>query len=325
MSYLGRAWYSKAARLLKTIQDWSGLGVEIEFVSQLPIRDSTNPIPPIILPRMSLEDHAGDVIAKSRRMLKIAEDRVASAAGLSTAELSDYEDLGELKNELNWTEVANLLALDAGRLERMAKGWEPGQPDLGTWREFRQITTIGPTMDVHAYLIWDEVTREAAIFDTGFDPTPIFEIIDQEKLTPTYLFITHMHGDHVAGLEPIKNRYPDITMKAESDTVPRHCRNKRTDFLHLGSLRISNRDTPGHAVDGVTYIVGNFPDDAPSIAIVGDAIFAGSMGGAPNAGELAKQKVRAQILSLPDETLITPGHGPLTTVGEEKENNPFYP
>jgi glyoxylase-like metal-dependent hydrolase (beta-lactamase superfamily II) len=78
-------------------------------------------------------------------------------------------------------------------------------------------------------------------------------------------------------------------------------------------------------VDGVTYIVGNFPDDAPSIAIVGDAIFAGSMGGAPNAGELAKQKVRAQILSLPDETLITPGHGPLTTVGEEKENNPFYP
>ena len=147
---------------------------------------------------------------------------------------------------------------------------------------------------------------------------------EKEDLNPTYLFITHMHGDHVAGLEPIKNRFPDIKMKAESDTVPRHCRNKRTDFHHLGSLRISNRDTPGHAEDGVTYIVGNFPEDAPSIAIVGDAIFAGSMGGAPNAGELAKQKVRDQILSLPDETLICPGHGPLTTVGQEKANNPFY-
>ncbi len=273
---------------------------------------------------MSLEDHAGDVIAKSRRMLKISENAVAEAAGLSVAELGDYEDAGDLKKELNWSGVAGLLELDAAKLERVAKGWVPEPPRLETWREFRQITTNGPAMDVHAYLIWDEVTREAAIFDTGFTPEPVFEIIEKEELNPTCLFITHMHGDHVAGLAPIKNRFAKIKMKAESETVPRHCRNNRTEFHHLGSLRISNRDTPGHAMDGVTYIVGNFPEDAPSVAIVGDAIFAGSMGGAPNAGELAKQKVREQILSLPDDTLICPGHGPLTTVGQEKANNPFY-
>jgi hydroxyacylglutathione hydrolase len=62
----------------------------------------------------------------------------------------------------------------------------------------------------------------------------------------------------------------------------------------------------------------------PEIAIVGDAIFAGSMGGAPTAGELARRKVLEEILSLPDATLIAPGHGPLTTVGEEKANNPFF-
>jgi glyoxylase-like metal-dependent hydrolase (beta-lactamase superfamily II) len=60
------------------------------------------------------------------------------------------------------------------------------------------------------------------------------------------------------------------------------------------------------------------------VAIVGDAIFAGSMGGAASAGAMARQKIREQILSLPPDTLICPGHGPLTTVGEEKAGNPFF-
>jgi len=86
---------------------------------------------------------------------------------------------------------------------------------------------------------------------------------------------------------------------------------------------VTHRETPGHAEDGVTYMVGNWQEDAPIIAIVGDAIFAGSMGGAKD-GALAKQKIREQILSLPAETLLCPGHGPLTTVAEEKANNPFF-
>ncbi len=72
-------------------------------------------------------------------------------------------------------------------------------------------------------------------------------------------------------------------------------------------------------------IVGNWQEDAPLIAFVGDAIFAGSMGNGNGAWDLARQKVREQILSLPAETLICPGHGPLTTVAEEKEHNPFFP
>jgi glyoxylase-like metal-dependent hydrolase (beta-lactamase superfamily II) len=89
-------------------------------------------------------------------------------------------------------------------------------------------------------------------------------------------------------------------------------------------LRISHRDTPGHAEDGVTYIVGTWPEDAPHVAIVGDAIFSGSMGRGNQSWELAKQKVREQILSLPADTLICPGHGPLTTVAQEKAHNPFF-
>ena len=73
-----------------------------------------------------------------------------------------------------------------------------------------------------------------------------------------------------------------------------------------------------------TYIVGNFPEDAARVALVGDALFAGSIGGMGGGGDAARAKIREQILSLPSDTLLCPGHGPLTTVAEEKEHNPFF-
>ena len=74
-------------------------------------------------------------------------------------------------------------------------------------------------------------------------------------------------------------------------------RNRANDFIHLGSLRITHRDTPGHAEDGTTYVVGTWPEDAPHVAIVGDAIFAGSIGRGNQSWDLARQKVREQIFS----------------------------
>ena len=257
-------------------------------------------------------------------MKNVDAGAVAAAAGLSPAELSGYEDLGVLKKELNWSVVAELLDLDATKLERVAKGWVPPAPELSVWKSFRQLTTSGPTMDVHAYLIWDDKTKEAAIFDTGFEPSPIFEVIEAEGLKPKVLFITHMHGDHVAGLEEIRQRFPEIQVRTDAESAPESSRNRRDEVVSLGSVKVINRDTPGHAVDGVTYVVNGLSGDAPDIAVVGDAIFAGSMGGAPSAGALAKQKVCEHILTLPDDTLICPGHGPLTNVGEEKANNPFF-
>ena len=223
------------------------------------------------------------------------------------------------------TAVAKLLSLHGANLAKIANGWLPKPVDTGTWREFRMITTAGDGMTVNAYLVWDEVTREAALFDTGFDAAPIFEHIDRNGLTLKHLFITHSHEDHIAAIEPIRARFPKLKLHSNIKSAPVDQRNRSNDFIMLGSLRITNRDTPGHAEDGVTYVVGNWPEDAPHVAIVGDAIFAGSMGGAKQLLELARQKVRDQILSLPAETLICPGHGPLTTVAEQKENNPWFP
>ena len=186
-----------------------------------------------------------------------------------------------------------------------------------------QRTTQGGNT-VKCYLVWDKASREAALFDTGWTAPPIFSLIEENQLQLRHLFLTHTHEDHLAAMGAIREKFPKVALHSSSRNAPPHQRNRPNDFIHLGSLRITNRDTPGHAEDGVTYVVGNWPEDAPHVAIVGDAIFAGSMGRGFQSWDLARQKIREQILTLPPQTLLCPGHGPVTTVAEEKAHNPFF-
>jgi glyoxylase-like metal-dependent hydrolase (beta-lactamase superfamily II) len=273
---------------------------------------------------VNLEDHLGDILRKARMMGNISTNAAANAAGISETELSTLEESGHAAKKINFAALAPLLGLNTTKLESIEKGWLPSPTDLSVWRELRQISTTEGGNEVHCYLVWDEVTRDAALFDTGWNAEPVFKLVGENRLQLKHLFITHTHHDHVAAMQPIRERFPKIHLHTDAKGTPPQHRNRRNDFIMLGSLRITNRETPGHADDGVTYIIGTWGDDAPHVAIVGDAIFAGSMGGAPQHGALAKQKVREQILSLPPETLICPGHGPLTTVVEEKEHNPFF-
>ncbi|MSU61282.1 MAG: MBL fold metallo-hydrolase [Pedosphaera sp.] len=273
---------------------------------------------------MNLEDHLGDIIRKARIAAKVSSVAAAQAANLAQETYAAIEDTGTSVLDVDLAALASVVGLQPQKLKRIANGWVPAAVDLSLWRELRRITTSCSDYSVNCYLIWDEVTREAALFDTGFEAGPIFQVIDENQIQLRHLFITHTHEDHVAALGPIRERFPKVKLHSSSKHAPIEQRNRPNDFIDLGSLRITNRDTPGHAEDGVTYIIGNFPDDAPSTAIVGDAIFAGSMGKAPENPDLAKQKIREQIFSLPADTLICPGHGPFTTVSQEKENNPFF-
>ena len=273
---------------------------------------------------MNLEDHSGDIIRKARSMNNVPSGAAAAAAGLSLAELTALEESGQTGKSLDFSALAKLIGLNAAKLEAVAKGWLPSEKDLTRWRELRAFTTAGDGMTVNCYLIWDEVTREAALFDTGFDAQPVLECVAGNQLQLRHAFITHSHYDHVQALPQIRAAFPKVRLHSGSKAAPVDQRNKPSEIIHLGGLRITHRETPGHADDGVTYIIGNWQEDAPHVAVVGDAIFSGSMGNGNGKWDLAKQKVKEQILSLPPETLVCPGHGPLTTVAEEKEHNPFF-
>jgi hydroxyacylglutathione hydrolase len=273
---------------------------------------------------MNLEDHLGDIIRKARGMSNVTATAAARVAGLTDEELAALEETGQAPKTLNVAALADLVGLHPGKLEGITKGWLPTEMDLSVWRELRCITTTSGGMAVNCYLVWDEVSREAALFDTGWEAGPVTTLVTENQLQLRHLFITHGHEDHVAAVGELRQQFPKVRLHSGSKHAPVDQRNRANDFIHLGSLRITHRDTPGHAEDGTTYIVGTWPDDAPHVAIVGDALFAGSIGRGNESWELARQKVREQILTLPPETLLCPGHGPLTTVAEEKAHNPFF-
>src|SRR5262245_51586623 len=273
---------------------------------------------------MNLEDHLGDVIRKARGMGNVSPGDAAKAARLAEAELSALEDSGQVQRPPDFEALGQVLNLNPGKLKKLAAGWKPSEKDLTLWRELRCVTTTAEGITVNCYLAWDEVSREAALFDTGWDAAPILKLIAENQLVLRHIFVTHTHEDHIAALGQVRQEFAKVRLHSSSKNAPVDQRNRKNDFIHLGSLRITNRDTPGHAEDGTTYIIGTWPEDAPHVAIVGDAIFAGSIGRGNQSWDVAKGKVREQIFSLPAETLICPGHGPLTTVAEEKENNPFF-
>ena len=271
-----------------------------------------------------MEDHLGDIIRKARAMSNVTAGAAARTAGLTETELAALEESGQVIKQPNLAALAGLVGLHPGKLEAIAGGWLPSVKDLGGWRELRCLTTTAGGMAVNCYLVWDEVSREAALFDTGWEAAPVAELIAREQLQLRHLFVTHNHEDHVAALADLREKFPKLRLHSGVKAGPVDQRNRPNDFIHLGSLRITHRDTPGHAEDGTTYIIGTWPDDAPHVAIVGDAIFAGSIGRGNQSWDVARQKVREQIFTLPPETLLCPGHGPLTTVAEEKAHNPFF-
>lgn len=273
---------------------------------------------------MNLEDNLGDIIRKARKASNVSPETAAQAAGISVAELAELEQTGQPRSAINYPALAQALHLSAPKLEAMAQGWMPSPKDTTRWREFRMITTEGGGMTVNCYLVWDEATREAALFDTGWSAEPIFKILDQEKLTLKHLFITHTHEDHIAAMDAIRAKYPALHIHTDAQAAPPQHKNRRNDCIPLGSLRITNRETVGHAADHVIYLIGNFPDDAPHIGIIGDTIFSGSLATGNISWDQLKERVRSQIFTLPDDTLLGAGHGPLTTVAEEKAHNPFF-
>lgn len=272
----------------------------------------------------ALEDHVGDVLRKARRAANLDAAAAAGAAGVTEAAWNQIESTGAGCPSLNFPGVAAALGLSAPKLQQLANGWVPESRDLATWRELRVFPTTQGGNTVNCYLVWDEVTREAAAFDTGWEAVPILRGVEENGLVLKHLFLTHLHEDHVAGMEALRERHPKVHLHANSKNVPPQHRTRANDFIHLGSLRITNRETPGHAAEGVIYVIGTWPDDAPHVAIVGDTLFAGSIATGFQSWATLKERIQSQIFSLPAETLLCPGHGPLTTVAEEKAHNPFF-
>jgi glyoxylase-like metal-dependent hydrolase (beta-lactamase superfamily II) len=145
--------------------------------------------------------------------------------------------------------------------------------------------------------------------------------VAKEKLAVKLILLTHAHTDHIADLARLKKGTGAPVYISERESIPGAETISEGQEFNVGNLKVKALLTWGHSRGGMTFFVTGL---ARPVAIVGDSIFAGSMGGGNVSYKDALRNNIEKVLTLPDETIICPGHGPMTTVGEEKRCNPFF-
>lgn len=264
-----------------------------------------------------LEDNFTDVIGKAQRGLGISDSQLAAKSGASMDAIRRVRDGHFDRNTIE--RVAPILQLNPGALIDLAQ--EKYQPNEIKLDGLAQFNTPYHDMQVNAYLIWDPTSREAIAFDSGATCSNILQFAKAHRLTIKLILLTHAHPDHVADLDRLAEATgaPAYLSSRESARGAQPIEEGKS--FEVGKLAIESRLTWGHSPGGMTFVVRGL---SHPVAVVGDSLFAGSMGGGNVSYEAALKNNREKILTLPNETIICPGHGPMTTVGEEKAHNPFF-
>jgi hydroxyacylglutathione hydrolase len=264
-----------------------------------------------------LEDNFTDVMGKAQRGLGISDSQLAAKSGASVDAIRRVRDGQFDRNTIE--RVAPILQLNPGALVDLAQQkYEPNEVKLDGLAQFN---TPYHDMQVNAYLIWDPNSREAIAFDSGASCSNMLQFAKAHHLTIKLILLTHAHPDHVADLDRLgKETGAAIYISSRESAAGAQPIEEGKSFT-LGKLAIESRLTWGHSPGGMTFVVRGL---AHPVAVVGDSLFAGSMGGGNVSYEAAVENNREKILTLPNDTVICPGHGPMTTVGEEKAHNPFF-
>jgi glyoxylase-like metal-dependent hydrolase (beta-lactamase superfamily II) len=194
-----------------------------------------------------------------------------------------------------------------------------------------------------AYLVWRDGRSDALVIDPGFDTRTLLDRIARHELRLAAILNTHGHVDHIVGNGAIKAAFPDAPLvigRNEAALLGDPELNMSGSFgqpvtspaadrllddgekLDLAGFEFEVREIPGHSPGSVVFVCQQFE---PAFVFGGDVLFAGSVGRTDLGGNFQQlaRGIRAKLFTLPDATVIYPGHGPATTVGAEKRSNPF--
>src|SRR5882724_7928268 len=203
-----------------------------------------------------------------------------------------------------------------------------------------EILPVGP-LQCNCSVIGDEVSREAMVIDPGDDIENVLAVVRKHNLQVKQIVITHAHIDHVGGAMKLRaatgapillNQNDQALLKildvqaawigmSPPEKVEIDQSVGQADTVKAGALAAEVIHTPGHTEGSVCLYFS-----AEKKLIAGDTLFSGSIGRTDLPGGSFEKIIRSlheKVLALPDETIVVPGHGPLTTIGEERESNPF--
>ncbi len=191
----------------------------------------------------------------------------------------------------------------------------------------------------NSYLVEDETTHDAVVIDANLEPQPMIDLVRERQANVKAILLTHTDIDHVSGLSVLLEAFGAIPVAvhdaerqfvaegkpmrrefgASTSPVENVQRLVEGEMFHAGSLAFEVLHTPGHSPGGVTLKIG-------ASLFTGDALFAGSIGRSDFAnsdGSVLLEEINAKLLSQPDDLVVYSGHGPTTTIGQERKTNPF--
>lgn len=193
---------------------------------------------------------------------------------------------------------------------------------------------------MNSYILWDEKTKEGAIIDPGYDFYLIEKALEEDGIEPKFILLTHSHGDHIGAIKELKDKYGDLKVYIHKDEEqmlmdPVLNLSKLTQMepvslqadetfedgkvFNLGNTEIKAIHTPGHSPGGTCYLVGK-------TLFSGDTLFKLSVGRSDfylGDQDQLINSIRTKLLTLPDDIEVYPGHGPATSIGQERQRNPF--
>jgi hydroxyacylglutathione hydrolase len=269
-----------------------------------------------------LEDELGDILQKARDGKSWTPYELALAVDLKLDDIRRIESYEWTPPEETVARLAEVLDLDGPALSAIARNaWHPKEPVADPQLDLVCLDVFMGTYPVKCYLLRCPATNETAVVDTGANPEAIIRKAGEMKVKPSKIFLTHAHPDHAWGLdllvkefqcptwidaqEPRPGGTDDFQFVTDGETIP------------LGELSVQVIATPGHTPGGISYKVNQ-------TILSGDTLFAGSMGRANSSWQDLYRSITQTLFSFSDDTALHPGHGPATTVGEEKQHNPFF-
>ncbi len=272
----------------------------------------------------ALEDELGDVLEKAARNIPLSLENLAAASGIESGRLKDALDYRPDLTNAELQRLATTLNLNEVGLTALARGNYPlPEPEGLPFGLFPLRMPFGVGV-ANAYLI-STGGDSAVLFDTGASHAELHRAWPTQIQRLEAVFVTHYEAEHIGGLEvvlresevgffhgPPNGRWPQCRGLGEGQVV------------EYAGLTITAFATPGHADEHNCYLVkSKAHPTAPAVLISGDLIFAGSLGGGYFCCQRQLKHARRIMGLLRDDTIIAPGHGPLTTAANERRFNPF--
>ncbi len=205
-------------------------------------------------------------------------------------------------------------------------------------------TIVSTPFEENTYVVTVAQRTDCVVIDAGLEPDKIIALLERLRLTPAAILCTHGHSDHIAGNALLKQRWPDCPLAIGAGDAQKLTDARQNlsaaygisitsppadellsegDRYQAAGMDLEVLETPGHSSGHIVFVCRQ---DAPIRIFGGDVLFAGSVGRTdfPDSdGSRLVESIRSKLFAFPDDTIVYPGHGPVTTIGQEKRTNPF--